>query len=122
MADFQIKKGNGETAALFVFYVMGAASLYSAFNPSWFTVSSDFFHGQGSKEGNIKRVRAGSIAATLLVVGSGVGLSYITSNPLFVYSGIFISIFFVAGYEWMIRHPAREDSGNNNKNTYYWRV
>jgi hypothetical protein len=119
MANLEIKKGNGETAALFVFYVMGASSLYSAFNPSWFTVSSDFFHGQGSKAGNIKRVRAGSIAATLLVIGSGIGLSYITSNPLFIYSGIIISAFFVAGYEWMIRHPAREDS---NKTTYYWRL
>jgi hypothetical protein len=89
---------------------MGAASLFSAFNPSWFTVSSDFFHGQGSREGNIKRVRQGSAAASALAIASGLGLTYITGNGLFFWSGLAISAFFIAGYEYMIRHPAREVS------------
>ena len=48
-----------------------ASGVFAGFCPSWFTVSSPFFHEQEAKAGNVKRIRWGEIAATGIVVATG---------------------------------------------------
>ncbi|MGH3570862.1 MAG: hypothetical protein ACRDUW_03385 [Pseudonocardiaceae bacterium] len=88
-----------------------ASGVFAGFCPSWFTVSSPFFHEQKARDGNIKRIRWGEIAATLIVVGTGYAVSTRTKTKLPLYASLAISGIFVGGYEYMIAHPASEDSG-----------
>src|ERR1700757_5144349 len=86
-----------------------ASGVFAGFCPSWFTVSSPFFHEQASKEGNVKRIRWGEIAATLIVVATGAAVSMRSNNNLALYGSIGICGVFVTGYEYMTAHPASED-------------
>lgn len=86
-----------------------ASGVFAGFCPSWFTVSSPFFHEQDAKDGNVKRIRWGEAAATAIVVATGAAVSYRSKNPFGLVSSIVISGIFVGGYEYMIAHPATED-------------
>lgn len=87
-----------------------ASGVFAGFCPSWFTVSSPFFHDQEAKEGNIKRIRWGEVAATAIVMATGYALTVTTKSavPFWVSAGI--CAVFVGGYEYMIAHPAKQDS------------
>lgn len=85
-----------------------AAGVFAGFCPSWFTVASPFFHEQNAKEGNVRRIRWGEIAATLIVVATGWAVSNNTGHGSPLMASIAISGIFVAGYEYMIAHPATE--------------
>jgi CHASE2 domain-containing sensor protein len=85
-----------------------ASGVFAGFCPSWFTVSSPFFHAQAAKEGNIKRIRWGEIAATLIVVSTGVAVSWRSKSKLPLYASLAICGIFIAGYEYMIAHPSTE--------------
>jgi hypothetical protein len=85
-----------------------ASGVFAGFCPSWFTVSSPFFHEQDAKDGNVKRIRWGEIAATIIVVATGFAVSMRTTTKLPLYASIAICFVFVFGYEYMIRHPATE--------------
>lgn len=86
-----------------------ASGVFAGFCPSWFTVSSPFFHDQAAKEGNIKRIRWGETAASLICIATGAAVSWRSKSRLPLYASIGISGVFVAGYEYMIRHPAKDD-------------
>lgn len=86
-----------------------ASGVFAGFCPSWFTVSSPFFHEQDARDGNIKRIRWGEIAATLIVVATGAAVSYRSKTNLPLYASIAICGIFVAGYEYMIANPSSED-------------
>jgi hypothetical protein len=86
-----------------------ASGVFAGFCPSWFTVSSPFFHEQEAREGNVKRIRWGEIAATSIVVATGAAVSMRSASNLPLYASIGICGVFVAGYEYMIAHPASED-------------
>jgi hypothetical protein len=85
-----------------------ASGVFAGFCPSWFTVSSPFFHDQECKDGNIKRIRWGEVAASLIVVSTGVAVSWRSASRLPLYASIAICGIFVGGYEYMIAHPASE--------------
>lgn len=87
-----------------------ASGVFAGFCPSWFTVSSPFFHEQEAKEGNIRRIRWGEVAATSIVVATGAAVASRSSNNLALWASIAISFIFVAGYEYMIAHPSKEPS------------
>lgn len=92
-----------------VILLIGEASgVFAGFCPSWFTVSSPFFHEQGAKDGNIKRIRWGEVAASAIVISTGIAVSMRTSNKLPLYASIAICAIFIGGYEFMIAHPATE--------------
>lgn len=74
-----------------------------------FTVSSPFFHEQGAKEGNVKRIRWGEIAATSIVVATGAAVSSRTGTKLPLIASVAICGIFVAGYEYMIANPSTDD-------------
>jgi hypothetical protein len=85
-----------------------ASGIFAGFCPSWFTVASPFFHEQNAKDGNIKRIRWGEAAATLIVVAMGYAVSNNSGRKSPLVASIAISSVFVAGYEYMIAHPATE--------------
>jgi hypothetical protein len=93
-----------------IILIVGEASgVFAGFCPSWFTVSSPFFHEQEAKAGNVKRIRWGEAAATAIVLSTGWAVSYrqVSNAPLFASAAI--CLVFIAGYEYMIAHPATED-------------
>lgn len=85
-----------------------ASGVFAGFCPSWFTVSSPFFHEQDAKDGNVKRIRWGEAAATTIVIGTGLAVSARGGSKFPFYVSILISLVFVAGYEYMIAHPSTE--------------
>jgi hypothetical protein len=90
--------------------IVGEASgVFAGFCPSWFTVSSPFFHDQDAKEGNVKRIRWGEAAATAIVMATGWGVYLITNKWTPVWISAAICAIFIGGYEYMIANPATED-------------
>jgi hypothetical protein len=110
---------------VFIPLIIGEASgVFAGFCPSWFTVSSPFFHDQDAKEGNVRRIRWGEVAATGIVVATGWAITYHTKSSLPLIMSVLTCGVFVFGYEYMIRHPAKEDNTNtfsvNVRNALNW--
>ena len=101
---------DSDTVALSILIVGEASGVFAGFCPSWFTVSSPFFHEQEARDGNIKRIRWGEIAATVIVVSTGIAVSQVSDSKVPLAVSIGVSALFVAGYEYMIAHPATGDS------------
>jgi hypothetical protein len=103
----------GDTTAdditIIILLIGEASGVFAGFCPSWFTVSSPFFHEQEAKEGNVKRIRWGEAAATAIVLATGYAVTARTGKrtPLIAAAGI--CGIFVAGYEFMIRNPSSAD-------------
>lgn len=92
-----------------VILLVGEASgVFAGFCPSWFTVSSPFFHEQDAKEGNVKRIRWGEIAATAIVVATGAAVSQSSGKPIALWASLGICAIFIGGYEYMIANPSKE--------------
>ena len=101
---------NKDDVTIIILLIGEASGVFAGFCPSWFTVSSPFFHEQEAKEGNVRRIRWGEIAATLIVVSTGLAVSMRSSNKLPLYASLAICGVFIGGYEYMIAHPATDDS------------
>lgn len=86
-----------------------ASGIFAGFCPSWFTVASPFFHEQNAKDGNVKRIRWGEAAASIIVIAMGWAVSNQTGRSAPLMASIAISGIFVGGYEYMIAHPSTED-------------
>ncbi len=86
-----------------------ASGVFAGFCPSWFTVSSPFFHEQDAKAGNVKRIRWGEVAATAIVTATGWAVTSRTGKKLPLMAAIGICAVFVAGYEYMIANPSKDD-------------
>lgn len=86
-----------------------ASGIFAGFCPSWFTVASPFFHAQEARNGNVKRIRWGEAAATVLVLAMGGAVSRIHDSPLPLLASAAICAVFVGGYEYMIANPSTED-------------
>lgn len=97
-------------ADIIILLIGMASGIFAGFCPSWFTVASPFFHEQNARDGNVKRIRWGEAAATLIVVATGWAVSQSTGRAGPLFASMFISAVFVAGYEYMIAHPSTEDS------------
>lgn len=95
--------------ALCIMIVGEASGVFAGFCPSWFTVSSPFFHEQEAKDGNIKRIRWGEVAATIIVMATGWGVSQISRNNAALWVSAGICAIFIGGYEYMIANPSAED-------------
>lgn len=91
-----------------------ASGVFAGFCPSWFTVSSPFFHEQDAKAGNVKRIRWGEVAATTIVVATGAAVSYRTKSRTPLVASLGICAIFVGGYEYMIANPSKDDGAPSN--------
>ena len=89
-----------------------ASGVFAGFCPSWFTVSSPFFHEQDAKAGNVKRIRWGEVAATAIVVATGAAVSTRTGSRMPLIASLGICAIFVGGYEYMIANPSKDDGGD----------
>jgi hypothetical protein len=100
-----------DDTTVLILLVGEASGVFAGFCPSWFTVSSPFFHEQDAKAGNIKRIRWGEASATAIVVGTGWAVSSRSANNTALWVSFAICAVFIAGYEYMIAHPSTEDEG-----------
>lgn len=101
---------NAEDKAVIMVLLIGEASgVFAGFCPSWFTVSSPFFHEQEAKAGNVKRIRWGEGAATAIVIATGIAVSKSTGDIFPILAAALISAIFVVGYEYMMAHPSTDD-------------
>lgn len=99
-----------ERITIIILLVGEASGVFAGFCPSWFTVSSPFFHEQEAKEGNVKRIRWGEAAATGIVLATGAAVSHTTKDPIPLVAAAVIAGIFVGGYEYMIANPSSDDS------------
>jgi hypothetical protein len=104
---------NKDDATIIILLIGEASGVFAGFCPSWFTVSSPFFHEQSAKEGNVKRIRWGEIAATVIVVSTGFAVSIRSSSRIALYASLAICAVFIGGYEYMIAHPATDDESKS---------
>jgi hypothetical protein len=88
-----------------------ASGVFAGFCPSWFTVASPFFHDQEAKDGNVKRIRAGEAAATVIVIGTGLAVSVSMKDPVPFWAAVAICATFIFGYEYQIANPSKPDGG-----------
>ena len=102
-------KWSRDDITILILLVGEASGVFAGFCPSWFTVASPFFHEQEARDGNIKRIRAGELAATAIVVATGAAVSARSSNNTALWASLAISAIFVAGYEYQIAHPSTKD-------------
>ena len=102
-----------DDVVILILLIGEASGVFAGFCPSWFTVASPFFHEQSAREGNIKRIRAGEIAATAIVLGTGWAVSRGRASNFALLASIAISGIFVAGYEFQIAHPSKQAAGDD---------
>jgi hypothetical protein len=98
---------------IIILLVGEASGVFAGFCPSWFTVSSPFFHEQDAKEGNVKRIRWGEFAASGIVLATGAAVSYSTKDPVPLVASAVISGIFVGGYEYMIANPSAQETDSD---------
>lgn len=98
-----------DRAVIMILLIGEASGVFAGFCPSWFTVASPFFHEQDAKAGNVKRIRAGEVAATAIVMGTGWAVSK-SAGPFAIWAAAAICAVFVGGYEYQIAHPSRTDA------------
>lgn len=108
-------KWSRDDITIVILLIGEASGVFAGFCPSWFTVSSPFFHEQEAKDGNVKRIRWGEAAATLIVVATGAAVSSRSDTNVPLYAAIAICLVFISGYEYMIAHPASEDGNGGGK-------
>lgn len=98
-----------DDVTIIILLIGEASGVFAGFCPSWFTVSSPFFHEQAAKEGNVKRIRWGEAAATGIVVATGAAVAMRSNTKSALWASVAICAVFVGGYEYMIAHPSSED-------------
>jgi hypothetical protein len=114
-----IAKPTIEDITIIILLIGEASGVFAGFCPSWFTVSSPFFHDQDAKAGNVKRIRWGEAAATAIVVATGAAVSVTTRRSTPLMASALISGIFVGGYEYMIANPSKDD-GNSSSAGFPW--
>lgn len=102
-----------ETITIIILLIGEASGVFAGFCPSWFTVSSPFFHEQDAKAGNVKRIRWGEAAATAIVLATGAAVSATTRKAVPLLAAAAISGVFVGGYEFMIANPSKDDGAGS---------
>jgi hypothetical protein len=107
-----------DDSTIIILLIGEASGVFAGFCPSWFTVSSEFFNEGTAREGNVKRIREGEIAATVIVVATGWAVSARSTGNIALYASILISAIFVAGYERAIRKPAKAETLDGNAPSY----
>ena len=97
-----------DSATILILLIGEASGVFAGVCPSWFTVASPFFHEQDAKAGNVTRIRAGEVAATAIVLGTGWAVSGGSLGRFPIYASLAISAVFIGGYEYQIRNPSKD--------------
>ncbi len=99
---------NHDDAVILILLIGEASGVFAGFCPSWFTVASPFFHDQEAKAGNVNRIRAGEIAASVIVLGTGWAVSSPGNRKPLMFAAAIAAIF-IAGYEYQIANPSKPE-------------
>lgn len=97
-----------DDATIIILLIGEASGVFAGFCPSWFTVASPFFHEQEAKEGNIKRIRAGEVAAAAIVIATGWAVASRSTGNIALWASLAITGVFIGGYEYQIAHPSKK--------------
>lgn len=101
---------SGRSALGTTILLIGMSSgVFAGFAPSWFTVASPFFHEQHARAGNIRRIRWAEAAGSAITIAMGWALAHEERSTKPLIASVLISLTFVGGYEFMIRHPSSDD-------------
>jgi hypothetical protein len=98
-----------DRVTIIILLIGEASGVFAGFCPSWFTVSSPFFHEQEAREGNVKRIRYGEAAATAIVLATGAAVTQRTGDWIPFAAAAGIALVFTAGYELAMANPSTED-------------
>jgi hypothetical protein len=96
------------TVGITILAMGDAFNAYSGLLPSMFTISSDFFNGQGSRKGNVKRIRQGELIATAASLGIGYGASLAAGSYLPLWGTAVACGVLLVCYEFALRNPSSE--------------
>lgn len=113
---------NIDDITILILLIGEASGTFAGFCPSWFTVASPFFHEQEAKDGNISRIRAGEIAASIIVIGTGWVVSHNQKTHFALIASILICLLFVIGYEYQIAHPSKDGKKDELKWLADWQA
>lgn len=117
----RLEESSTERWSLIILLIGEASGVFAGFCPSWFTVASPFFHEQEARDGNVKRIRAGEVAASAIVLATGYALARSMKDPVLWWSSAAIAGVFVAGYEYQIANPSRESGEKGlESNPFPW--
>jgi hypothetical protein len=111
---------SADDITIIILLIGEASGVFAGFCPSWFTVSSPFFHEQEAKAGNVKRIRWGEVAATAIVVATGAAVAQRTQTKMPLFASLAICGIFVGGYEYMIANPSSEDGDDAQPGANGW--
>ena len=92
-------------------------NFFSGLLPSMFTISSPFFHDQGARAGNLRRIRQGEIIASAISLGIGSAASVLFRSPgdsdfeawLPLIGTVAMIGVLIACYEYAVSHPATSE-------------
>ena len=90
--------GSQDDIVILILLIGEASGVFAGFCPSWFTVSSPFFHEQEARSGNVRRIRGGEVAATSIVLATGAAVAARTGRPVPLVASAVICGVFVGGY------------------------
>jgi hypothetical protein len=83
---------------------------FSAPCPSWFTISSPFFHEQEAHDGNVKRIYQGMAAGSALSLVEGYAVSVLADTWLPLVFTVAIVSLLDLGYWYAMTHPATDET------------
>lgn len=104
-----MKDASTATVAGTILVVAEIPNLYSGLLPSMFTISSPFFHEQGAREGNVKRIRQGELIATGFSLALGIASATLFESPLPLLGTVAMVVVLLACYEYALRNPATQE-------------
>jgi hypothetical protein len=112
MGRLALQKLDRDDITIVILLIGEASGVFAGFCPSWFTVSSPFFHEQDAFAGNVRRIREGEIAATAIVLATGAAVAFGSDRPrpVAMVASVAISAIFIGGYERAIRKPSKHES------------
>jgi hypothetical protein len=113
-----MQDGNTARITTIILLIGEASGVFAGFCPSWFTVASPFFHEQEAKSGNISRIRAGEVAATVIVLATGYAVGKAMNDPVPFWASLAISTTFIVGYEYQIRNPSTDGGSSPAENMW----
>ncbi len=99
----------GDKLALTVLMMGTVPNNFSGPLPSFFTISSPFFHDQAAEYGNRKRIWQGLVMGSAVSLGEGFAVSVLADSWLPLIGTAAMVAIYGTGYIYSLNHPATEE-------------
>ena len=100
---------SGDKLALTVLMMGTVPNNFSAPLPSYFTISSPFFHEQGAHDGNVKRIWQGLAVGSSISLAEGFAVSILADSWLPLIGTAAMVAVLGSGYIYAMNNPATEE-------------